>query len=140
MYADKRCRLICDNSTRWGSTFIMLTSFINAKNRGVDFGARLNFKQIEIFNQILLPLYRLNLIFQCNDSTIGIVIPILLHTIHENLEAFNIKQDSNYDKFRISLINFLKHKFSFELNSSIYLVASLFNTEELQDWYDKPLV
>lgn len=92
MYGDKRCKLVCDNSTRWGSTFIMLSSFINARNRGIEFDSQVKFKDVEVFTQILLPVYRLNLLFQCNDSNIGIVIPILLHTIHENLEALNLKK------------------------------------------------
>ena len=128
MYADKRCKLICDNQTRWGSTFIMLASFINARNRGIIFDDSIDFSVIEIYTQILLPIFRINLIFQCNESAIGIVVPILLNTIQDKLETLKINQGSDYDFFRKRLIENIKSKFSFEFDSTM---LQLYCTPEL---------
>ena len=51
IYLNKKCQVRCENATRWGSSFLMLASFINAYDKGaflLKIHKRVTF-QIELF-------------------------------------------------------------------------------------------
>ena len=134
----KSNRLRGDNLTRWTSTFLMLTSFYKAYKKGIFNENRLcpvSLAEIEFYIELLLPAYRFTLLHQRNKANIGEVIPSinLLIQKYEQLA----KADSKKKPFCQSLINHVKKKFSFELDSNIYAVAAYLDVASIQTWCNK---
>ena len=134
----KSNRLRGDNLTRWTSTFLMLTSFFKAYKKGI-FNEKclcpVSLAEIEFYIELLLPAYRFTLLHQRNKANIGEVIPSinLLIQKYEQLA----KADSKKKPFCESLINHVKKKFSYELDSNIYAVAAYLDVAFIQTWCNK---
>jgi hypothetical protein len=131
IHRELQSKLKPENQTRWGRSFQMLTSFIkscqyNAFND--DHVCPIELKELEIYYQILLPLFKMNIIFQRTDSTIGEVVPLLLLTIHGVLDRLDL--DDPAKKLCELLIEHLKIKFNYELNSKVYAVAAALKTDQ----------
>ena len=80
-------KLVSDNRTRWGSSFLMLLSFLKAKRLNIfsqEILAEFDLNVLEIYYQLLLPIHKLNLLFERTNSNIGEVIPLLNMTIYIN--------------------------------------------------------
>lgn len=100
-----------------------------------DVDCTFNFEEIELYYQILLPLYKLNLSFERTDSHIGEVIPLLLLLKKGILER--IKLDGEEKKFIDLLIKNLNKKFNYELNSKIYLAASVLECIKNKNFFER---
>ena len=82
-FREKRCRLRCENTTRWSSSFLMLEAVLRAFKKGLfvddsaDEETTFPYRQsiIESYYLILRECHLLNLEFQKFDSSIGEVIP-----------------------------------------------------------------
>ena len=78
MFKDKKCRLRCENQTRWSSAFLLLESVKRAFDKGV-FNSQLEcpveYDQFEIYFIILKNSYETSLKWQQSSSTIGDVLP-----------------------------------------------------------------
>ena len=140
IHRNKKSKLRTDNATRWGSTFLMLESILKAHKRGAfnscsDFPYSL--RTLEIYYQILQPLYQFNVFIQRSDSTIADVIPMLLLTIHSFLERLDLEMEDDAKKFVENLIFHLKRKFQPELNSGVYYSAAILNVSKLSAWINR---
>ena len=61
---EKKARLRINNETRWSSTFLLLDSFHKGYKNNIfadEFPCPIPFEDIEIYMQILLPAFHLNL-------------------------------------------------------------------------------
>ena len=135
LFAIEKCRLHCANKTRWSSGFLNLYSVYKAYKRGLALdGCPLTLEKVEFYLQILLPSYRFSIGFQRTKSIIGEVLPavLLLCNTYAKL-ATNIE----FQPICLTMIESFKYKFDYELNSNIYLVATLLNTSKLNIWYWK---
>ncbi|CAF1029887.1 unnamed protein product, partial [Brachionus calyciflorus] len=137
-FIQKKARLRIENTTRWSSSFLMLESFHNALKKNAfppDEPCPALLIEIELYMQILLPAFQFNLIMQKSKSTIADVLP----TLQIMISKWNrMKVSGNYRKLCDSLISSFKYKFDYELNSSIYAVASLINVSKLKLWISRP--
>jgi len=137
-----KSRLKCDNKTRWNSSFMMLVSIKKAYEKNTfdtDYKCPYSLETVEKYIQVLLPAYRFSLYMQQTGSPIGDVIPALLIMIQE-LEKLKINGDSvrgAFKSLRDLLIKSFKKKFNYELNSQVYLVASVFSVSKLHLWYNR---
>jgi len=88
IHLSNKCCLRCENATRWGSSFLMLWSYIKAYNSSAfEFeSCPYTLEKIELYFQILKPVYRFNLFVQKTNSTICEVLPLLSTLIHSSLE------------------------------------------------------
>jgi hypothetical protein len=129
IFVNAKCRLRLENSTRWGSTFLMLERLKKANKKGVFDNFEVSNKlpvSIDFINsylKILKSAYLVNVYFQRDSSTIAEVIPAVLKLIND-WEAI-IKKDnvsSSCKTFCKLLIEELKRRFDYELNSEIYQV------------------
>lgn len=129
IFVNAKCRLRLENSTRWGSTFLMLERLKKAHKKGVFDNIDMSNKlpvSIEFINsylKILKSAYLVNVYFQRDSSTIAEVIPAVLKLIND-WEAI-IKKDnvsSSCKTFCKLLIEELKRRFDYELSSEIYQV------------------
>ena len=78
MFRDKKCRLRCENATRWSSSYLLLESTKRAYDKNMfseQLKCPISKEKIELYLQILKPAYLLSLKFQYQGSTIGDVIP-----------------------------------------------------------------
>ena len=66
IHLSNKCCLRCENATRWGSSFLMLWSYIKAYNSSAfEFeSCPYTLEKIELYFQILKPVYRFNLFVQ----------------------------------------------------------------------------
>ena len=71
---------------------------------------------------------------QKTSSTIGDVLP-MLNVIISRWKRFDVPQ--SYRQLCFALIQAFEHKFDYEINSSIYAVAALFNVSKLHTWYNR---
>lgn len=94
-----------------------------------------DFEEIELYYQILLPLYKLNLTFERTDSHIGEVIPLLLLLKKGVLER--MKLDGEAKKFIDLLIINLDKKFKYELNSKTYLVSAVLDCVKNKKFFER---
>jgi hypothetical protein len=104
-----------------------------------DYKCPYSLETVEKYIQVLLPAYRFSLYMQQTGSPIGDVIPALLIMIQE-LEKLKINGDSvrgAFKSLRDLLIKSFKKKFNYELNSQVYLVASVFSVSKLHLWYNR---
>ena len=129
IFVNAKCRLRLENSTRWGSTFLMLERLKKAHKKGVfdniDVSNKLpvSIEFINTYLKILKSAYLVNVYFQRDSSTIAEIIPAVLKLIHD-WEAI-IKKDnvsSSSKAFCKLLIEEVKRRFEYELNSEIYQV------------------
>jgi hypothetical protein len=118
-----KCRLRLENATRWSSTYMMLESIKKAFDRNAFKDVTLPIKEIEIYLQILKPAYILSLNWQKETCTISDLLIGLTKYLYD-LERLNI--DGEASKFAFILIECIKSKFEYELNSQIYKVQYLF--------------
>jgi hypothetical protein len=101
----------------------MLESVLRTMNKGVfnnTIRSPIKRKTLETYHQILKPAYELSIGFQSSNSSICDVIPGIYHLIYE---WENIDVENNEKEFCNLLIECLKKKFKFELNSDIYKVS-----------------
>lgn len=95
-FLSKKCCVRCENATRWGSSFLMLWSYIKAYKAGTFNGTLkcpYSREKIELYFQILKPVYRFNLFVQRTDSTICEVLPFVATLIHSSLERMVLTGD-----------------------------------------------
>ena len=70
-----------ENGTRWSSTYLMLETFMKAYKKGCftsNYKCPASFNLLELYFNILFPIYILSLKFQKTDANISIIIPELL--------------------------------------------------------------
>lgn len=138
IYRELKASLRSENDTRWGSSFQMLMSFIKANKVGIftdEHKCPYPIDDLSVYFQILYPLYKMNLVFQCTDSSIAEVVPLILLTIHGLLERMDLQDPAA--EFRDLLVHHLKNKFNYELNSKCYNIASILKTSKLHTWIDR---
>ena len=97
------------------------------------------FEKIQKYLLILLPAYQFYLIMQKDKSSIADVLPSLEIMLSKwaGMELYG-----EYNVLRNHLIAAFKHKFSYEIKSSIYSVAAfkylqLLNISKFNIWYDR---
>jgi hypothetical protein len=93
-----------------------------------------SFDIIEKYMQILLPAFQFNLIMQQTQSSIGDVIPAL-KIIISKWRRFNFS--GVYKDLCMKLVQSFEAKFQYELNSHVYQVASLLETNKLRVWLNR---
>jgi hypothetical protein len=59
----------------------------------------------------------------------------MLNIIISRWKRFDVPQ--SYRQLCFALIQAFEHKFDYEINSSIYTVAALFNVSKLHTWYNR---
>jgi hypothetical protein len=94
---------------------------------------------VEKYIQVLQPAYRYSLFMQQTDAPIGDVIPALLIMLQE-LEKLKINGTAvsgSFKSLRDLLVKSFRKKFNYELNSQVYLVASLFSVTKLHLWHNR---
>ena len=79
-------------------------------------------KKIETYIQILQPIHMVNIGLQSNFSTISCVIPCIIKLI-DTLEKLELEAGSRF--FANLLIEAIKLKFKYELESDFYLVRNI---------------
>jgi hypothetical protein len=121
-FSDLKCRLRMNSPTRWMVVFDMIESVLRAiKKRAFNesFKCPVSRKKLEIYHQILKPVYEFTINLQYNNSSICHVLPGLYHLLYE-WENLNLTGEPK--RYCELLIQSLKKKFDFELNSPIYKV------------------
>ena len=136
-FIKKKVRLQVENKTRWSSSFLMLESFYRAHQASAfleDNPCPVTYERIQKYLLILLPAYQFNLIMQKDKSSIADVLPSLEIMLSKwaRMELYG-----EYNVLRNHLIAAFKHKFSYEINSSIYSVAAILNISKLNIWYNR---
>jgi hypothetical protein len=127
-FKNAKARLRTENNTRWGSSFLVLEVFLKAYNRDVfqsnNLELPVKIEKIKIYFKILKILYKCNLHFQSNKSSIADVVPLITGAL-----ASLDKLSKEYAKIYVTgmqfcnlLIQQLKIKFSYELSSKVYKV------------------
>ena len=129
-----KARLRIENATRWSSEYLVMESHHKAYKRNIfteEYPCPVSFNCLEYYLQILLPAFQFNLIMQKTKSSIGDVLPSL------NMMISRWTRMDVPAKYRIlcnNLISAFKQKFSYEIDSPIYCVASLLNVSKLNMW------
>ena len=111
-----------ENLTRWFSAYLMLLSVKKEYDRNMfndENPCSVDLETIEIYLQILKPVYILSQQFQFNHSTIADVIPSIKQLIHTYLQMDLPDSKRSLCTF---LITALREKFYYELNSDVYKV------------------
>lgn len=137
-FINKKCKLRCENGTRWSSSYLMLESFYNAYEKGAfkdDKPCPVSKEKIVSFLKILHPLYTFSVLTQKTDWTIGDLIPALIIILNGTLGAMN--ETGVRRQLVEELKKSIKSRFNFELNSKIYLTAAILNTSKLELWYEE---
>jgi hypothetical protein len=129
IFVNAKCRLRLENTTRWGSTFLMLERLKKAHQKGIFNNIDVTNKlpvSIEFINsylKILKSAYLVNVYFQRDSSTIGEVIPAILKLINDwEVIIKKEKVSSSSKKFCGLLIEECKRRFNYELKSEVYQV------------------
>jgi len=134
VFANQKCRLRLENSTRWGSGFLMLERIKKAYSKGLfnldkqDLNLPVPISIINTYLKILKPIYLLNIHLQRDNSSIGEIIPAILNIINK-LEIIKLtpKLSSSCNSLCELLREEIKTRFNYELNSEIYQVKFLFH-------------
>ena len=127
LFEDAKCRLRTENDTRWGSTYLQLEMIHKAYERNcfnsTDERLELpvSIKTIRQYLFILSHLYKVNLVFQTNHCSIGDLIPTILSLI-QKLEDIKPRLSISCQQFISLIIQEVKTRFDYELNSNLYLV------------------
>ena len=136
IHLSKKSQVRCENATRWGSSFLMLGSFLKAYSNGCFTNSthrcRVSREVIEKYFQILLPVYQLNLHIQKTFSNISEIVPLLTALLYSKLERMEL--NGHTKTFSLLLIKSIKKKFDYELKSEVYSVAALLDTSKLKLW------
>lgn len=135
----KRCKAQRQNFTRWNSSFNMLFSMHKAYERKVfdsNYECPVSNEEIKCYLKILSPVYLFTNDMQSNEANISFVVPSVLALIYANLDRM-ILPVADQSLFRDNLIRFIKHKFSYELTSKVYIVSALLNVETLKQWANR---
>jgi len=74
---------------------------------------------VESYIELLKPAYLVNIGFQSNSGSIADVVPNILNLLNE---LKRLKKTTKHHDLCVSLINQIKHRFKYELNSPIYRV------------------
>lgn len=133
LHRANRSKIHRQNFTRWNSSFEMLLTYLKSFQKGIyngDYACPIEREQIEHYIQICLPLYLFTNDLQSCKANISCVLPGILALLNENLSRM-VLLDENENQFRQALIKNIKFKFAFELNSSIYIAAALFNVKKV---------
>ena len=132
VFADHKCRLRLENSTRWGSGFLMLERIKKAFVKGLfntenyDLYLPVPISIINTYLKILKPIYLLNVNLQRDNSSIGEIIPAVLNIINKLEDIQKVPNISTSCKNLCELlISEFKKRFNYELNSEIYQVIRL---------------
>ena len=115
----------------------MLESFQKGYKKGIfseEYSCPVKLVAIETYMQILLPAFQFNLAMQYSTYSICEVLPYL-HIIMSKWERMTVK--SQYQPLCRNLIKAFKHKFDYEINSSVYHVAALFQVSKLKQWFNR---
>lgn len=133
----KKARLKLEIITRWSASYMMLESFQKAYLRKAfadDNPCPVKLETIELYMQILLPAFKFNLVMQKTSCSIADVVPNLLIMISKwnRMELTGV-----YKNLCNLLIAAFKHKFAYEMNSTVYSVASLINVSKLSAWLSR---
>jgi hypothetical protein len=131
----EKSRLRVENATRWSSSYLMLESFKKCFDKNIfdgEYKPPFSQQKIELYLQILLPAYRLSTILQSTKSSIGDVIPLLLILI-DTWKRMSLTGASK--QFRDYLVKAFEHKFSYELDSNVYLSAAVLEASGLVCWF-----
>jgi hypothetical protein len=121
---------------------MMLVSIKKAYEKKIfdeDYQRPFSLETIENFIQVLQPAYRFSLFMQQTESPIGDVVPALLIMIQE-LDKLKINGEEvrgQFKSLRDLLVKSFKKKFNYEMNSQVYLVASIFSVSKLHLWYKR---
>ena len=116
MFLNKKCQVRCENATRWGSSFLMIASFIRAYDRGVFDGSLkcpYSRETLEVYFQILLPVYQFNLHVQKTSSNISEVVPLLVTLKESKLRRMELNGAAK--AFCVLLIKAIEKKFLMSL-------------------------
>ena len=94
---------------------------------------------VDKYIQVLQPAYRFSLFMQQSDAPIGDVVPALLIMLQEleKLKINGIALRGSFKSLRDLLVSSFKKKFNYEMNSQVYLVASIFSVTKLHLWYNR---
>lgn len=137
VFRENKSRLRIENLTRWSSAYLLLESTKRAYDNNMfnennsEATCPVDLRTIEIYLQILKPAYLLSLAFQLSSSSIADTIPSILKLIHtyEHLDT----QEAPRELCSL-LIETIKAKFDFELNSDVYKAASILKVSGLKYW------
>lgn len=138
-FIKNKAKLRCENGTRWSSSYLMLESFFKAYKKNVFRGENkcpVALEKIKTYLKILHPLYTISILSQKSDWHIGDVIPGLIILLEGALDETEFRGEKK--KLVKCLKKSVKKRFEFELNSKIYLLAALLNTNKLNLWFKKP--
>ena len=122
-----KCRLRCENATRWSSSYLLLESVKRAyirvafENETEDLRCPVDEETIDAYLQILKPAYDFLISLQSNKSSICDVVPGVKQLIFI-WTHFNVTGTRKVLCFK--LIDSLKVKFDYEQNSSVYKVKN----------------
>ena len=98
IHLSKKCCLRCENATRRGSSFLMLWSYIKAYKAGAfdgDHKCPYSLEKIELYFQILKPVYCFNLYVQKSTLSIYEVLPFIMTLIHSSLARMALVGDGS---------------------------------------------
>jgi hypothetical protein len=125
VFKEAKCRLRLENATRWGSAFLLLELFLKANDLNLFTSESetlpVSISTIQMYYDILKHLYLTNIQFQSNKSSIGDVIPNILICLNK-LAKLKTKKNILGKQFIDLLIDQLRNRFDYELNSKIYQV------------------
>ena len=123
IFANEKCRLRLENLTRWGSTFLMLERVQKAFNKGLfdNHTLPVSINVINNYLKILKHPYLFSTSLQRDTCTISEVIPTILKLINQ-IRLMSEKTTQSGKSLCGLLIEQLKIRFEFELESEIYQV------------------
>lgn len=134
IFRELLCRLKLENSTRWGSVYVLLEGILKAFKRGafdknIDPSLELpiSITLIKEYLAAFRPAYDININFQSTVAIISDVIPSVKNAIYlwkKNMITLKFKSCIQLCEL---LIEEFETRFEFELNSKIYQVSVIFS-------------
>jgi len=137
VFSINKNRLRSENITRWSSTFLLMFSFYKAYVKGIfneDYKCPVTRSQLEFYLTMLYPLYKFTLFHQRNSANIASTIPTVQALI-QKYEKMSVEPKKK--QFCNSIIQNIKKKFEFELDSNVYAVATLLDVGRIKYWNGK---
>ena len=128
VFRKKKSKLRLENLTRWSSAYLMLESVRKAilkkafDQTDENLKCPVSLKTIETYLQILRPAYQMTINFQSNSSSIADLLVSIKRAIYfwENLNVTGEEKELCQ-----LLVQFVKKKFEYEINSDVYKVIKL---------------